>query len=94
MAHITVEIDDAVLAQLQVIAAHRQTTVEAMAAGMLGRMAAGGLPDRDRMSSSTKALFDYLVGRTNWEATQERLGIDDITQTQMLRQAGFTPPQS
>ena len=57
MAHLTVEIDDAALAQLQVIAAHRQTTVETMAAGMLDRMAATGLPDRDRMSSRTKELF-------------------------------------
>ena len=39
MAHITVEIDDVALAQLQVIAARRQTTVEAMV----------GIPDhRDR----------------------------------------------
>ena len=85
-------IDDAALAQLQVIAAHRRTTVEAMAAGMLDCAAAGGVTDRDRMSSTTKALFDYLVGRTNWEAIQERLGTDDNTLTQMLRQGGFTPP--
>ena len=58
------------------------------------RVADAGVTTVLPMSETAKALFDYLVGRASWEATRERLGVDDAELTQMLHQAGFPPPQS
>ena len=45
------------------------------------------------MSETAKGRFDYFVGRASWEATRERLGIDDAELTKRLDQAGFPPAQ-
>ncbi|TWO68074.1 hypothetical protein FN976_24365 [Caenimonas sedimenti] len=94
MTNVTFGIDDAMLREVKVIAAKRNTSVNALVRSYFAHLIESGVQDSESMNGNLQTLFDYSVGRIGRHRAKSFLGVDDPTLTAMLRQAGFPPPRA
>lgn len=94
MANITFTFDDEQLRQMKVIAAHQQTSINALVRDYFAHLISSGLAETDSMNGNLQTLFDYSVGKIGRHKAKEFLGVDDVTLVKMLRQSGFPPPRA
>ena len=94
MANITFVIDDELLRQMKIIAATHQTSINALVRDYFSHLASSGLAEVEVMNGNLQSLFDYSIGKIGRHRVKTLLGVDDLTLTNMLRQAGFPPPRA
>ncbi len=94
MANITFVIDDALLREIKAIAAHHDTSVNALVRNYFSNVVASGVQETNVLNGNLKTLFDYSVGRISRHRAKAFLGTDDATFSNMLRETGFPPPRA
>lgn len=94
VSNITLAIDDALLRQIKVIAAQHDTSINSIVRDYFSHLANTGLQEKDVMNGNLQTLFNYSIGRIGWGQAKKILGIEDMTLTIMLREAGFPPPRA
>ncbi len=94
MANITFIVDDELLRQMKILAAKHKTSINALVRDYFSHLASSGLAEAEAMNGNLQALFDYSIGRIGRHKAKTRLGVDDLTLANMMRQAGFPPPRA
>jgi hypothetical protein len=60
----------------------------------LAYFASSGIGETDAMNGNLQTLFAYSMGNIGRKKARDSLGVDDLSLSLMLRQAGFPPPRA
>ncbi len=92
--NITFSLDEATIRQIKVIAAHHDTSINAIVRDYFAQLVNSGIQVKDVMNGNLQSLFDYSIGRIGRTQAKKILGVEDKVLAQMLLGAGFPPPRA
>lgn len=94
MTNITFSLDENIIRQSEILAAQTGTSVNAIVRDYLSYLVGMGIKDVDAMNGNLQILFNFSIGKLNRKQACRELGVEDISLSRMMREAGFPPPRA